>query len=58
MGYEDAVRAAQMVKSPHVTAMHFDTFPPIVLDRVASQSAFDKADIALTIPEIGKTYTI
>ena len=58
MGYEDAVRAAQMVKSHHVTAMHFDTFPPIVLDRAASQSAFDKAGIALTIPEIGKTYTI
>ena len=58
MGYEDAVRAAQMVKCNHVTAMHFDTFPPIVLDRAASQQAFDKAGITLTIPEIGKTYTI
>jgi L-ascorbate metabolism protein UlaG (beta-lactamase superfamily) len=58
MGFEDAVRASQMVKSNHVTAMHFDTFPPIVLDRTASQIAFEKAGIALTIPEIGKTYTI
>lgn len=58
MGYEDALRAAQMVHSKHVTAMHFDTFPPIVLDRNATQSAFDKGGISLTIPEIGKTYTI
>jgi L-ascorbate metabolism protein UlaG (beta-lactamase superfamily) len=58
MGYEDAVRAAQMVKSKHVTAMHFDTFPPIVLDRTASTEAFEKAGISLTIPEIGRTYTL
>lgn len=58
MGYQDAVRAAQMTKSKHVTAMHFDTFAPIALDRKASQEAFQQAGIALTIPEIGKTYTL
>jgi len=39
MGPEDALVAAQMIGSPEVIALHYDTFPPIVLTQERKEKA-------------------
>jgi L-ascorbate metabolism protein UlaG (beta-lactamase superfamily) len=40
MGIEDAVIAAEFVGCNDITAMHFDTFPPIKIDHDAAKEKF------------------
>jgi L-ascorbate metabolism protein UlaG (beta-lactamase superfamily) len=58
MGIDDAVVAADFVGCDQVTAMHFDTFPPIRIDHAEALRKFEKAGKKLTLPEIGKTYEL
>lgn len=58
MGYEDAIKAARYVGAKRVFGMHFDTFTPIDIDHDTVKGAFDNAGLALTLPEIGKTYQL
>ncbi|TDW96015.1 metal-dependent hydrolase [Dinghuibacter silviterrae] len=55
MGADDAVRAAQMVKTKKVVGVHYDTFGYIKLDKDAARSTFSKGGIALELPAIGQT---
>lgn len=55
MGYEDAIRAAQMVQCTTVVGVHYDTFPFIVINREQAQQAFSAAGIRLLLPAIGET---
>ena len=52
MGYADAVIAADFVKCDKVVACHYDTFPPITLDREAASGAFNQAGKELILMDI------
>jgi len=54
-GMEDALRAAEMVGVTKFVGVHYDTFPPIKLDRTAARHAAKGAGKELLLPEIGKT---
>lgn len=55
MGVDDAVEAAQYMGVSTVLGLHYDTFPPIAIDRAAATAAFSKAGIRLLLPAIGTT---
>ncbi|MFM1877480.1 MAG: hypothetical protein RLZZ241_346 [Bacteroidota bacterium] len=58
MGAEDAVRAAGFVQCNRVLGVHYDTFPPIRIDREKAVSCFVKAGKKLLLPNIGETLTV
>ncbi len=55
MGVEDAVRAAEFVRCDSVLGLHYDTFPPIRIDRDAARAAFARVNKRLHLPAIGET---
>lgn len=55
MGVDDAVEAAQYMGVKTVIGMHYGTFPPITIDKVAAKAAFGAAGITLLLPGIGET---
>ncbi len=54
MGIDDAIRAAQFVKTTHVIGVHFDTFEYIKIDHEDAINAFKKEQIELTLLSIGE----
>ncbi len=58
MGPDDAVRAAEFVKTKKVIGMHFDTFPYIVIDHSKTTEQFKKAGLELILPAVGQTFEI
>lgn len=55
MGVADAIRAAEWVGVRNVLGVHYDTFPPIRIDRTAAQQQFAQAGLTLHLPKIGET---
>lgn len=55
MGVEDAMRAAGLLGVTRVVGVHYDTFPPIKLDRDAALRAAKAAGKELLLPRIGET---
>jgi L-ascorbate metabolism protein UlaG (beta-lactamase superfamily) len=55
MGIDDALRAAEFVGTTKIVGVHYDTFPPIQLDRNAARCATQASKIELLLPEIGAT---
>ena len=58
MGIDDALRAAEFVGVSKFVGVHYDTFPPIKLDRDAALSAASKVGKELLLPGIGETIVI
>jgi L-ascorbate metabolism protein UlaG (beta-lactamase superfamily) len=58
MGIDDAVIASRFIDCDVIVAMHFDTFPYIVLDREAAQHAFEIHNKQLIIPAIGQSFEL
>jgi L-ascorbate metabolism protein UlaG (beta-lactamase superfamily) len=58
MGVADAARAADWVGVQHVLGVHYDTFPPIRIDRTAAQEVFRRANKTLHLPPIGETINL
>jgi L-ascorbate metabolism protein UlaG (beta-lactamase superfamily) len=58
MGIEDALRAAEFVGVSKFIGVHYDTFPPIKLDREAALAASRTAGKTLLLPAIGETIVI
>ena len=58
MGIEDAVRAAKIVGSSHVIAMHYDTFPYIEIDHGKGKESFEAEKLELSIMSIGATLNL
>lgn len=58
MGYEDALMAAQMVKTTRVIGVHYDTFEAIRLDRDKARAHFREGGCELLLPGIGETITL
>jgi L-ascorbate metabolism protein UlaG (beta-lactamase superfamily) len=55
MGPEDAAIAAEWAGVKRVVGVHYDTFPPIQIDREAAIQAFAARGIELLLPAIGET---
>ena len=58
MGISDAIVASQYIQCDKIVGMHFDTFPPISIDRTQAISDFRKADIELILLNINETLEI
>src|SRR3954466_12672923 len=58
MGIEDAGRAAEFVGVSKFVGVHYDTFPPIKLDRDAALKAAKIASKELLLPKIGETIDV
>jgi L-ascorbate metabolism protein UlaG (beta-lactamase superfamily) len=58
MGVEDAIEAAQFVKTTKVVGVHYNTWGFIKIDTAKAHQAFDKAGIKLFLPNIGETIAI
>lgn len=56
MGIEDAIRAAGFVKCHEILGVHYDTFPPIEIDRVAASASFRAAGKNLHLLEPGQVH--
>lgn len=55
MGAADAARAAEFVGCDRVVGVHYDTFPPIKIDRNQAIETFGEAGRTLLLPAIGET---
>ena len=58
MGIEDAGRAANFVGVTKIVGVHYDTFPPIQIDRTAVRKAAEAAGVELLLPAIGETIEV
>ncbi len=58
MGIEDAVRAAGLVGVTRIVGVHYDTFPPIQLDRIAAIKTAQAGGKKLLLPAIGETIQV
>ncbi|HEX8490342.1 MAG TPA: metal-dependent hydrolase [Chthoniobacterales bacterium] len=58
MGIEDALQAAEFTGVKKFVGVHYDTFPPIKLDREAALKAAQVAGKELLLPEIGESLDI
>jgi L-ascorbate metabolism protein UlaG (beta-lactamase superfamily) len=55
MGVEDAVKAADFVRCDEVLGLHYDTFPPIKIDRPAAVTRFKAAHKNLHLLKPGES---
>ncbi len=55
MGYEDAIKACDMIKCNNIIGMHYDTFDLIKIDKDKVKQAFEKAGKKITFIGIGET---
>jgi L-ascorbate metabolism protein UlaG (beta-lactamase superfamily) len=55
MGIEDACRAAEFAGVNKIVGVHYDTFPPIKLDRDFALQTAKAAGKELLLPKIGET---
>ena len=58
MGIDDAIIASEFIKCSKIIAMHYDTFPYIVIDKNEAKEKFSKAGVELTIMDIGESIDI
>lgn len=58
MGYEDAAIAADFVQCNVILGYHFDTFPPIQLDKDAAKGHFKSKGKELHLLEIGASLEV
>jgi L-ascorbate metabolism protein UlaG (beta-lactamase superfamily) len=56
MGIEDAIKAADFVHCKEILGLHYNTFPPIQIDRDAAINAFKKAKKNLHLLSPGQTH--
>ena len=58
MGLTDALVAADWVGTQKIIGMHYDTFPPLVIDHAAAQAEAQAAGKELHLLKIGETVTL
>ena len=58
MGVDDAVIASEMLDCANTVGMHYDTFPPISIDKDAAKQKFADAGKNLTLMDIGSSINI
>lgn len=55
MGIDDAIKAADYVGTQTILGLHYNTFPPIVIDPAEVQKKALAAGVDLLLPKIGQT---
>jgi len=55
MGIDDAIKSTDFFKCKNVIGVHYDTFPPIVIDKKEAVAKFTNAGINLQLPGIGES---
>ena len=58
MGAKSAAIAAEYVQATKVLGYHYDTFPPIKIDKSEAKSIFFSRHIQLILLEIGEDLTV
>jgi len=58
MGIHDAMRAADLLGVSRIVGVHYDTFPPIKLDRETARHAAQSAGKELFLPAIGASIDV
>ena len=58
MGIDDALKAAEFARVTKFVGVHYDTFPPIKIDREAAVQAAQAAGMELLLPAIGESLDI
>lgn len=58
MGASDAAKASGFVDTSIVVGVHYDTFPPIVINKEEAVGTFSKSGLTLLLPAIGETVEI
>jgi len=58
MGYEDAAIASDFVGCDQVLGYHYDTFPPIKIDKTSAVEHFESKGKKLLLPGIGESINI
>lgn len=58
MGYEDAAIASDFVECDKIIGYHYDTFPPIKLDKEQAQKHFTEKGKILLLPNIGEAVEV
>ncbi len=58
MGYEDALIASDYVQCHRIMGYHYDTFPPIEIDKAQAQALFRSNDKELLLPKIGEALEV
>lgn len=58
MDVKDAVKAAAFIQCNKIVGVHYDTFPPIVIDANKAKQMFKMADKELILPAIGEQVTL
>jgi len=53
MGVDDAVIASELLKCKRVIGMHYDSFPPIKIDKELAKKKFEEKGYELNLLEIG-----
>jgi L-ascorbate metabolism protein UlaG (beta-lactamase superfamily) len=56
MGVEDAIKAAEFIRCDQILGVHYDTFPPIKIDRKAAIQSFKEAGKTLHLLGIGASH--
>jgi len=58
MDVADAIKAADFVQCDKIVGIHYNTFPPIVIDTEKAKASFASASKTLLLPGIGETIEI
>ncbi|MEZ5015419.1 MAG: metal-dependent hydrolase [Flavipsychrobacter sp.] len=58
MNAADAIIASDFIKCDKIIGVHYDTWPPISIDKDKAKQAFTAAGKQLILPEIGETLTV
>lgn len=53
MDVDDAIKAAKFINCTQIIGVHYDTFPPIAIDKEEAIAKFEKAGLQLFLPSIG-----
>ncbi|HEU5396769.1 MAG TPA: metal-dependent hydrolase [Verrucomicrobiae bacterium] len=56
MGTDDAVKAADYLRCKEILGVHYDTFPPIVIDHSVAKEKFKAAGKNLHLLPVGETH--
>jgi L-ascorbate metabolism protein UlaG (beta-lactamase superfamily) len=55
MNATDALKASEMIQCKKIIGVHYNTFPPIVIDTELAKSLFTLAEKDLLLPKIGES---
>lgn len=56
--HQASYAAKELIKTSRVMACHFDTFPPIEIDKEKAQKDFQSKGIELILPKIGEEFSL